>query len=250
MNNHYDLITIGGGSGGLAVAETAAQHGKKVAIIETYKMGGTCVNKGCVPKKVIWYAANLAHAVDDAKHFGIPARRGNTDWQKLILARENYIRNITSYWDNYVSDNGIHHIQGHASFIDNKTLQVNNKTYTAEHVVIATGGQPVTPDLPGAELGISSDGFFKLQQQAENIAIIGGGYIGVELSCVLQALGSNVTLFALENQLMHQFDSMPGQALMNEMQTQGIHLHLNFEVSTLEKTAEPRQATIGENKAS
>lgn len=238
MSNHYDLITIGGGSGGLAVAERAAQLGKNVAIIETDKMGGTCVNKGCVPKKVMWYAANLAHAVDDANHFGIPARRDRTDWQKLTRAREDYISNITSYWDTYVSDSGIQHIQGHASFIDNKTLQVNNKTYTAEHIVIASGGQPITPGLPGAELGINSDGFFELQKQPGNVAVIGGGYIGVELSGVLRALGSKVTLFALESRVMHQFDSMLGNVLMNEMLSQGIQQQLNFEVSALQKTTQ------------
>ena len=113
---HYDLIAIGGGSGGLAVAEKAALFGKKVAVIEAHKIGGTCVNNGCVPKKVMWYAANLAYAVDDAAAFGIPAERGQTDWQKLVEGREQYIRNINNYWNNHVDDSGIDRI--HAGFTD------------------------------------------------------------------------------------------------------------------------------------
>ena len=112
MKKHYDLISIGGGSGGLAVAERAAQLGKNVAVVEVHRMGGTCVNNGCVPKKVMWYAANLAHAVDDANAFGIPAKKMKTDWLKLVSGRENYIRNINNYWNNYVDDSGIDRIEG------------------------------------------------------------------------------------------------------------------------------------------
>ncbi len=103
MNRHFDLIAIGAGSGGLAVAERAAKHGRRVAVVEPAKMGGTCVNNGCVPKKVMWYAAHLAHAVDDAKDFGIPAQRGVTDWAKLVKGRQDYISNINRYWDGYVA---------------------------------------------------------------------------------------------------------------------------------------------------
>ena len=107
MNTHFDLIAIGGGSGGLAVAEKAAQLGKRVAVVEARRMGGTCVNNGCVPKKIMWYAANLAQAVDDANGFGIPAQRGATDWQRLVEGREAYISRINRYWDGYVADSGI-----------------------------------------------------------------------------------------------------------------------------------------------
>jgi len=238
MNKHFDLIAIGGGSGGLAVAETAAKYGKNVAVIETGRMGGTCVNNGCVPKKVMWYAANLAHAVDDARHFGIPAQRGKTDWSKLIAGRENYISNITNYWDGYVADSGITHIQGYAHFVDAHTLDVNGEHYTAEHIVIATGGQPIVPPVPGAELGISSDGFFQLKEQPEKVAVIGGGYIGVELSGVLRALSSDVTIVALEDRVMEAFDNMLGDVLMSEMQKQGITQAMNFQVSSLEKNSD------------
>ncbi len=125
MDKHFDLIAIGGGSGGLAVAEKAAHFGKKVAVIESARLGGTCVNNGCVPKKVMWYAANLAHAVDDANGFGIPVSRDTTDWQKLVSGRESYISNINNYWDSYVENSGIEHINGYARFVDQNTVEVN-----------------------------------------------------------------------------------------------------------------------------
>jgi glutathione-disulfide reductase len=235
---HYDLIAIGGGSGGLAVAEKAAQFGKKVAVIEASKMGGTCVNNGCVPKKVMWYAANLAHAVDDANSFGIPAQRGQTDWQKLIEGREQYIRNINEYWNGYVDESGIDRIRGHARFVGPKTILVNGEQYTADHIVIATGGQPIVPPVSGAEYGITSDGFFELTEQPQRVAVIGGGYIGVELSGVLNALGSNVTIIALEDRLLERFDPMISEILEKEMIKQKIHVCTGFEVTGLSKSAE------------
>ena len=237
MNTHFDLIAIGGGSGGLAVAEKAAQYGRRVAVIEPAKMGGTCVNTGCVPKKVMWYAANLAHAVDAASDFGIPAQRGVTDWQKLVSGRNDYITNINRYWDGYVADSGITRIDGSARFVDAHTVEVNGQHYSAAHIVIATGGHPIVPRVPGAELGITSDGFFALAEQPHRVAIIGAGYIGVELAGVLRALGSEVSLVSLEARVLEAFDDMISDVLMDEMRKQGIALHMGFQVAGLAKTA-------------
>jgi len=234
----FDLIVIGGGSGGLAVAEKAAQLGKNVAVIEGNKMGGTCVNNGCVPKKIMWYAANLAHAVDDANSFGIPAERGKTDWGRLTSAREEYIRNINQYWNGYVKDSGIKHIQGYAHFVSANIVEANGVRYQADHIVIATGGKPVIPPVPGAELGITSDGFFQLTELPKRVAVIGGGYIGVELSGVLHALGSDVSIIAREQRILERFDPLVSDVLSNEMQKQGIRIHTNFQVSALSKSAE------------
>ena len=235
---NFDLIVIGGGSGGLAVAEKAAQFGKTVAVIEGHKMGGTCVNNGCVPKKVMWYAANLAHAVDDANNYGIPSERGKTDWIKLTSARENYIKNINEYWNGYVKDSGIAHIQGYAQFVNETTIEVNEAHYQSDHIVIATGGKPIVPPVAGAELGITSDGFFTLTEQPKRVAVIGGGYIGVELSGVLRALGSDVSIIAREERIMERFDPMMSEILTKEMQQQGIRIHTSFQVSALSKSAE------------
>ncbi|MCB1878022.1 MAG: glutathione-disulfide reductase [Chromatiales bacterium] len=236
MKRHFDLIAIGGGSGGLAVAEKAAQFGKSVAVVEPNEMGGTCVNNGCVPKKVMWYAAHLAHAVDDANDFGIPARRGATDWAKLVAGRERYIANINRYWDGYVEDTGMTRIDGKARFVSVNRIAVAGEEYSADHIVIATGGRPVVPALPGSELGITSDGFFELTEQPKRVAVIGAGYIGVELAGVLRALGSQVTVVALEERVLELFDPMIGHVLMQEMGKQGIELRMDFRVAGLART--------------
>jgi glutathione reductase (NADPH) len=237
MNNqHYDLIVIGGGSGGLAVAKKASEFGKRVAIVEGARMGGTCVNNGCVPKKVMWYAANLAHAADDADAFGIPVFRAATDWQKLVAGREAYIARINQSWIRQITNHGITHIAGYARFNGNRSIEVEGVTYTADHIVIATGGKPIVPPVPGAELGITSDGFFALQEQPKRVAVIGGGYIGVELSGVLRSLGSEVTIVALENRVLEVFDTMISDVLTEEMQKQGIEQRMGFQVAGLAKT--------------
>jgi glutathione reductase (NADPH) len=235
--HHYDLIVIGGGSGGLAVAETAAQLGRSVTLIEGSKIGGTCVNNGCVPKKIMWYAANIAHAVDDAADFGIEAQRGRTDWEQLLSAREGFIGNINEYWAGYVASSGIDRINGYASFADASTIAVNGRQYSADHIVIATGGTPIVPPIPGAELGITSDGFFAMREQPRRVGIIGGGYIGVELSGVLRALGSDVTLVAMEDRILERFDPMISETLENEMRKQGIDIHTRFQVGALSGVA-------------
>ena len=238
MNAHFDLIAIGGGSGGLAVAEKAAQFGRKVAVIESADIGGTCVNNGCVPKKVMWYAANLAQAADDANDFGIPTQRGNTDWGKLVSGRQEYIGMIKRYWDGYVVETGITRMDGSARFVDARTVEVAGQQYTADHIVVATGGRPIVPPVPGAELGITSDGFFELTEQPRRVAIIGAGYIGVELAGVLRALGSEVTVVALEARVLETFDDMISEVLMDEMRKQGIDLHLCFQVAGLASTGQ------------
>ena len=234
----FDLIVIGGGSGGLAVAETAAMYGKRVAVIEAGELGGTCVNNGCVPKKVMWYAAQIAHAVDDAPAFGIPASRGKTDWQALVGDRERYIDGIRDYWNGYVADSGIEHVRGFARFADRRSVIVGGERYEADHIVIATGGKPIVPPVPGAALGITSDEFFGLEALPRRVAIVGGGYIGVELAGVLRALGSAVTLVALEERILEAFDPLMSEVLMARMREQGIELHPGYAVAGLAETTE------------
>ncbi len=237
MNKRFDLIAIGGGSGGLAVAEQAAKHGKRVALIDAAPLGGTCVNAGCVPKKVMWYAAEAAANLRSAPGFGLPVVAQPLQWPALVAARQDYIAPINHYWEGYAQSLGVERIQGYARFVDAHTVEVEGEQYRAEHIVIATGGRPIVPPLPGAELGITSDGFFQLQRQPRRVAIIGAGYIGVELAGVLRSLGSSVEVFGLEDRVLELFDPLVSEVVEQSMRDDGIGLNLGFKVARLEGKA-------------
>ncbi|GMR07436.1 MAG: glutathione-disulfide reductase [Gammaproteobacteria bacterium] len=224
MSRHYDLIAIGGGSGGLSAAEQAALYGKRCAVIESGDMGGTCVNVGCVPKKVMWYGANLAHALGDATDYGFDVTVNGFDWNALVNARETYIKGINDWYHTYLADSNIDEISGHAKFIDAHTLEVNGQRYTAAHIVIAPGSYPLMPDIPGAEHGITSDGFFALRRQPERVAVVGAGYIAVELAGVLNSLGSDVSLLLRREHFLSSFDAMLRETLMEEMVNNGVKI--------------------------
>ena len=238
MAQHFDLIAIGAGSGGLAAAERAAQLGRRVAVVDPGELGGTCVNRGCVPKKVMWYAAQLASAVRDGAGYGVRAQAGPFDWSALVAGRNRFVHGINEYWDDYVVREGITRIVGRGSLVDARTVEVDDTRYTADHIVIATGSRPLVPRMPGAELGITSDEFFQLEQQPRRIAVIGGGYVGVELAGVLRALGSEVTVVALEDRVLWLFDPLMGETLAETMAQDGIRLNLQFEVAALEQHAD------------
>ncbi len=238
MSNHYDLIAIGGGSGGLSVAQRAAAHGARTAVVEKGQLGGTCVNVGCVPKKVMWYGATVAGALRDAPDYGFSLQQQGFDWQKLVERRETYIQGIHSWYHTYLADNKVDEIHGAARFLDTHTLQVGNEHYTADHIVISPGGRPQIPDTPGAELGITSDGFFALTEQPREVAIVGSGYIAVELAGLLNALGSRVTLILRKHQLLREFEPMLRETLMEEMQDSGINIITNSSVSEVSRDGE------------
>ncbi len=241
MSQHYDLIAIGAGSGGLSVVEKAAKHGAKCAVVEVNDdLGGTCVNRGCVPKKVMWFAANLAHAQHDAQDYGFATVPGKLDWGKLVNKRDNMIGGITDwYMDSFLSEAGIDLIQGQARFVDAKTLEVNGETYTADHIVISTGGRPIVPtDIPGAEYGISSDGFFELDEQPEKVAVVGGGYIALELAGVLNALGSETHMLHQGFPVLIGFDSLMQKTLRTQMEHDGIVFNDTAKIASVEKQAD------------
>jgi len=225
MVTHYDMIAIGAGSGGLSAVERAAEYGKKCCVIEVKKVGGTCVNAGCVPKKVMWFAANTATQIKNAKGFGFDVEQKNFSWKALTKGRDNYIDNITSWWHGYLEKLGIDYIHGFGKLIDENTVSVNGEEYTADHIVLSPGGEPAIPHIEGAQYGITSDGFFELEDLPKKVAVIGGGYIGVELAGVLNALGSEVEIFCRANKLLRGFDSMIQNALDNDYTAHGITIH-------------------------
>lgn len=231
----YDLIAIGAGSGGLSVAERAAVYGAKCAVVESGKMGGTCVNVGCVPKKIMWYGANLAHAMHDAKDYGFDIENKGFDWKYLVTKRENYISGINDWYHNYLKDSNIDELQGFASFVDEHTIDVNGKQFTANHIVVSPGTTPTIPNIPGAELGITSDGFFALDQCPKKVAIIGSGYIAVEVAGVLNALGSDVCMYLRKEHLLRSFDAMLRETLLEEMLDQGIDIMSRTQIKEIVK---------------
>lgn len=237
MPRHYDLIAIGAGSGGLSVAERAARYGAKCAVIESGPLGGTCVNVGCVPKKVMWFGAGLAHALEDAAGYGFTLGTWRFDWQTLKHGRDRYVHNINAWYHTYLADSNIDEINGRARFVDARTLEVGGETCTADHIVIATGGYPTVPDIPGAELGITSDGFFELEALPRRVAIVGAGYIAVELAGMLRALGSDVTLLLRGEHLLRGFDAMLRESLMEEMLGAGVNILAGTHVQALERDA-------------
>ncbi len=234
MTKHYDLIAIGGGSGGLSVAQQAASHGAHCALIETEELGGTCVNRGCVPKKIMWYGSELAHVLAETADYGFDVARNGFDWAALATKREDHIHKINRWYRSYLSDAAVDQIKGHAHFIDAHTLEVDGKYYSADHIVVATGGTPVVPDLPGVERSITSDGFFELKETPKSVAVIGAGYIAVELAGMLSALGSQVSLYLRGQHLLRGFDTMLREALMEAMLEQGINIFPRSQVEGIE----------------
>ncbi len=236
MKYDYDVIAIGAGSGGLSVVERAAEYGKKCAVVEAKKLGGTCVNIGCVPKKVMWFGAHIAEAIRDASSFGFDVEQKGFDWGKLVKNREQYINNITTWYEGYMRDKGVEVLEGWGSFVDNHTVSVDGKTYTAETIVIAPGGTPLIPqETENAELGLSSDGFFELTEQPKKVAVIGSGYIAVELAGVFQALGTDTTLVSRKDLVLRGFDDMIRENLTNAMLESGCKKEYHFAVKKLQR---------------
>ncbi len=232
----FDLIVLGGGSGGLAVAERAAQNGQNVAMIEPSKLGGTCVNLGCVPKKVMWYAANMAHDRHDAPNWGVPGGEGPVDFGKLVAGRRRYINMINEFWDGYAEQLGITVIPGYGRLAGDRKVEVDGAMYEADHIVVSTGGHPFVPPVPGADLGITSDQFFDLETLPNRVAVIGGGYIGVELAGVLRSFGSEVTVLDMLDSVVAPFDSILRETLTENLGLMGIELKLPFRVAQLSKS--------------
>jgi glutathione reductase (NADPH) len=221
----FDLISIGGGSGGLACAQQAARYGARAAVIESGALGGTCVNVGCVPKKVMWYAANIALSLVDAGDYGFGITVSGSDWGVLKRKRDAYVARLNGIYERNLAAKGVALVRGSARFVDAHTVEVNGGRMTASHIVIASGGVPIVPRLPGAERGITSNGFFALERRPHRVAIAGSGYIACELAAAFHELGSRVELFIRKERLLGHFDAMLGASLMREMRAQGIVIH-------------------------
>jgi glutathione reductase (NADPH) len=227
MPIHYDYIVIGGGSGGLATAQRAAEYGARAAVIQPGRLGGTCVNVGCVPKKLMWTAAMLAHATDEARGYGFDLTLHGHDWPRLKAARDAYIARLNGIYASNLAKKKVDWLDGTGRFLDARTVTVGGEVLTAPHITIATGGRPMVPQVPGAGLGITSDGFFELAERPRNVAVIGSGYVAVELAGAFAGLGSSVTTFVRHDRVLRSFDVMLSAALMREMRADGITVIAN-----------------------
>ncbi len=230
VDTQSDLLVIGGGSAGLALAIRAARHGARVTLFEPRELGGTCVNRGCVPKKAMWWAAELAHMQRLALEIGFDGACGALDWPAFVARRNAYVLRARQAYAKRLDECGVRVVAQVAHFVDAHTLQANGKHYRAPHIAIATGSRSRVLDLPGAELGIDSDGFFELLECPKRVGVIGGGYIAVELAGVLHALGAHVELFS-RRRLLSQFDADLGDALGASMTNAGIHQQCGCAVS-------------------
>ena len=242
MTQHFDYLAIGGGSGGIASANRAAKLGKKAAVIEAKYIGGTCVNVGCVPKKAMWYAGQISDALKYASDYGFAQHLTQDtpqfDWAKLVSNREAYIKRIHAAYQRGFDANDVTVIDGFAKFVDKNTVEVNGELITADHITIATGGRPTLPNIEGAEYGIDSDGFFALTEQPKSVAVVGAGYIAVELAGVFHALGSKAHLLVRKEKPLRGFDNMLSDTLVEQMAKHGPTLHNHSTPERIERLAD------------
>jgi glutathione reductase (NADPH) len=238
MAHDYDLIVIGGGSGGLACAQRAAQYGARAAVVESHRLGGTCVNVGCVPKKVMWNAAEVAHALHDAHDYGFDLTLAGHDWAQLKRKRDEYILRLNGIYERNLANRKITLLRGRARLVAADAIEVGGQRISAPHIVLATGGRPVVPAIPGAEFGITSDGFFELAERPNAVAVVGSGYIAVELAGVFSALGTHTTLVLRHDRLLRHFDTMLGETLTKTMRDEGVEIVTNAAPAALARNAQ------------
>lgn len=239
MVKEYDYIVIGGGSGGIASANRAAMHGAKVILFEGKEVGGTCVNVGCVPKKVMWYGAQVAETLHHyAGEYGFDVTINKFDFATLKANRQAYIDRIHGSYERGFDSNGVERVYEYARFVDPHTVEVAGERYTAPHILIATGGHALYPNIPGSEYGITSDGFFELDEVPKRTAVIGAGYIAVEVAGVLNALGSDTHLFVRKDRPLRTFDKDIVDVLVDEMAKSGPTLHTHANATEVVKNAD------------
>ncbi|MBB1268845.1 glutathione-disulfide reductase [Shewanella sp. SR44-3] len=248
MTQEFDYICLGAGSGGIASANRAAMRGAKVLLIEAKQVGGTCVNLGCVPKKVMWYGAHIAEAMNlYAKDYGFDVTVNKFDWSTLVASREAYIGRIHDAYGRGFANNKVTLLEGYGRFVNGNTIEVDGKHYSAKHILIATGGAPSFPDIPGAEHGIDSDGFFGLNEQPKRVAVVGAGYIAVEIAGVMHALGSETHLLVRKHAPLRNFDPILTDALVEAMALDGPTLHTHSVPKEVLKNADNSLTLVLEN---
>ncbi|XP_040031086.2 glutathione reductase, mitochondrial isoform X1 [Gasterosteus aculeatus] len=249
QTTRLDFLVIGGGSGGLAGARRASELGASAAVIESHRLGGTCVNVGCVPKKVMWNAAVHAEYLHDHSDYGFEVESVRFSWEALKAKRDAYISHLNRIYRNNLDKAKVQNIQGHARFTNDPepTVEVDGRKYTAPHILIATGGQPTVlsdADIPGGNLGITSDGFFELETLPKRTVIVGAGYIAVEMAGILSTLGSKTSMIIRQSGVLRNFDSFLSTNCTKELQNSGVDLWKNSQVTSVRKTEKGLEVTV------
>ena len=246
MAYDFDLFVIGAGSGGIATARRAAQYGAKVAVAEFDRLGGTCVNRGCVPKKLMVYASHFANHVQEATGYGWTFEPGNFDWPHMIKAVNDEVSRLNAIYQRMIDNAKVTLYNGYARIVDPHSVEVAGQSVTAEKILIAVGGKPSKPDIPGIELTITSDEIFHLTQQPKRMVIFGGGYIGCEFACVLNALGTKVTQIIRRGKILRGFDEDIRTEVQDAMLRHGIRI-VTDELVSIEKTDKGLQVNLQNN---
>jgi glutathione reductase (NADPH) len=241
----FDLFTIGAGSGGVAASRRAASYGARVAVCEESRVGGTCVIRGCVPKKILVYGSHYKDELDDAKGFGWTINEASFDWPKLIAAKSKEVDRLNGIYIRMLRDAGASLIEGRAILVDPHTVKVGGKSYTAKHILVATGARPFVPTIPGAEHGITSNEALELPELPRRLAIVGGGYIGVELAGVFNSLGAKVTMLIRGETVLRGFDDDIRAMLMHEMARRGVDIRPDTGLRDIQKTPSALDLLIG-----
>ncbi|MFN4262664.1 MAG: glutathione-disulfide reductase [Thioalkalivibrionaceae bacterium] len=232
-----DVLIIGGGSGGLGLAERAAAYGRKVTVFDPNPLGGTCVNVGCVPKKLTYYAAHALEWAERGHEFGLDIGVDGFDYGLLKTRRDDLLASLNRYWSGHLEKLGVEHISAHARLVDANIVEANGQRFRADRIVIATGGAPIVPPVDGAALGGTSDDFFAWTDLPRSVAIIGAGYIGLEFAGMLATFGVDVTVIAMESKVLEMFDPMISEVLAQHLAEQGVKTILGTTVTGLEGEA-------------
>ena len=236
MSYDFDLFVIGGGSGGIATARRSAEYGAKVGVAEYDRLGGTCVNVGCIPKKLMVYASHFPELMTDAEGYGWSGVKSQLDWPKMIAAVNGEVARLNGIYQRMLDNSKVEFIHERARFIDQHTVQVGERVVTAERILIAVGGVPVRPDIPGIEHAIVSDDMFKLQTQPQHIVILGAGYIGCEFAGIMNGLGTRVTQVIRPELILRGFDGDLRSAIQTGMIEHGIEIINNTQDISIAKT--------------
>jgi glutathione reductase (NADPH) len=237
MTEKFDLVVIGGGSGGLATAQRAAEYGAKVVLAEPARLGGTCVNVGCIPKKIMWNAAELGGALHDAGEYGFDVSSRGVDWAVLKAKRDAFIERLNGIYAANLAKRSIEVVRARAAFRDAHTVSAAGRLLHADHIVIATGSRPRLPRIPGVELGITSDGFFDLSERPQRAAVVGSSYIAIELAGILAGLGTTTSLVMRGDTALKSFDELLGEVALTSLRAAGVEVILHAMPAALSRKA-------------